>query len=133
MMVGSTPASAVATTRARGVSPRAFARASDMIRSAAAPSEICDELAAVTTPSGLKDGASEAIFSRFTGTRTPSSVSKTEPSGSVTGTTSRLKRPSAMARPAFSWLRAENSSSSSRLSPHCSAIISAESPCGMML
>ena len=38
-----------------------------------------------------------------------------------------------MARPAFSWLCAENSSSSSRLSPHFSAIISAEIPCGTML
>ena len=85
--------------RARGVSPRALARASDMIRSAAAPSEICEELAAVTTPSGLKDGASAAIFSRFTGTRTPSSVSNTLPSGSVSGAISRLKRPSAIARP----------------------------------
>jgi hypothetical protein len=43
MMVGSTPASEVATMRARGVSLSALARASDMIRRAAAPSEICDE------------------------------------------------------------------------------------------
>ena len=110
-----------------------MARASDMMRSAAAPSEICEELAAVTTPSGLKDGASAAIFSRFTGTRTPSSTSKTLPSGRVIGAISRLNRPSAMARPARSWLPAENSSSSSRLMPHCSAIISAESPWGTML
>ena len=96
--------------------------------SAAAPSEICDALAAVTTPSGLKEGVRAAIFSRFTGTRTPSSVSKTEPSGSVTGTISRLNRPSAIARPAFSWLCAANSSSASRLSPHVSAISSAEIP-----
>ena len=133
MMVGSTPARAVATMRARGLSPRALARASDMISSAAAPSEICEELAAVTTPSGLNDGASAAIFSRFTGTRTPSSVSNTLPSASVSGAISRLKRPSAIARPARSWLWAANSSSSSRLMPHCSATISAESPCGMML
>ena len=73
-----------------------------MNSSAAAPSEICEELAAVITPSGLNDGWSAAIFSRFTGTRTPSSVSKRDPSGSVTGTISRLKRPSAMARPAHS-------------------------------
>ena len=110
-----------------------MARVSDMISSAAAPSEICEELAAVTTPSGLKDGARAAIFSRFTGTRTPSSVSNTLPSASVSGAISRLKRPSAMARPARSWLWAANSSSSSRLMPHCSAIISAESPCGTML
>ena len=73
-----------------------------MSMSAAAPSEICEELAAVTTPSGLKDGVSAAIFSRFTGTRTPSSVSKTAPSGSVTGVISGTNRPSAIARPAFS-------------------------------
>ena len=133
MMAGSTPASEVATIRARGGSPRALARGSDMIRSAAAPSEIWEEFAAVTTPSDLNDGASAAIFSRFTGTRTPSSVSNTLPSGSVSGAISRVKRPSAMARPAFSWLRAENSSRSSRLSPHRSATISAESPCGMMV
>ncbi len=104
-----------------------------MMRSAAAPSEICDELPAVTTPSGLKEGASEASFSQLTGTRTPSSVSNTLPSGSVIGAISRLKRPSAMARPAFSWLSPENLSSSSRLIPHFSASISAEMPCGTML
>ena len=89
-------------------------------------------MAAVTTPSGLKEGASAAIFSRFTGTRTPSSTSNTLPSGRVIGAISRLKRPSAMARPARSWLPAASSSSSSRLMPHCSAIISAEIPCGTM-
>jgi hypothetical protein len=50
----------------------------------------------------LKDGASAAIFSRFTGTRTPSSVSNTLPSASVSGAISRVKRPSAIARPARS-------------------------------
>jgi len=104
-----------------------------MNMSAAAPSEICEEFAAVTTPSGLKDGVSAAIFSRLTGTRTPSSVSKTEPSGSVRGTISRVNRPSAIARPACSWLCAANASSSSRLSPHVSAISSAEIPWGTML
>ena len=102
MIVGSTPANAVATTRARGVSPRFFTRVSDMNIRAAAPSEIWDELPAVTTPSGLKDGGSAPILSRLTGTRTPSSVSKTEPSGKDTGAISRANRPSAMARAAFS-------------------------------
>src|SRR2546428_524269 len=71
MIVGSTPARAVPTTRARGRTPSSVARSGDMNMSAAAPSEICEELAAVTTPSGLKDGVSEAILSRFTGPRTP--------------------------------------------------------------
>ncbi len=36
---------------------------SDMISAAAAPSEICDELAAVISPFSTKQGGSEANFS----------------------------------------------------------------------
>ena len=63
MMVGSTPASAVATTRARGLRPSALALASDMSSSAAAPSEIWLEFAAVITPSFKTDGVITAANS----------------------------------------------------------------------
>ena len=51
MMTGSTPAIANECKRAIGVSPSSRARAEVVTRTAAAPSEICDELPAVTTPS----------------------------------------------------------------------------------
>jgi hypothetical protein len=50
---------------------------------AAAPSEICDELPAVTTPSGLNAGCRPASFSIDVSKRIPSSRVITEPSGRV--------------------------------------------------
>ena len=49
--------------RARGVSPSSSALASVIISTAAAPSEICDELPAVCTPSSRATGFSVASFS----------------------------------------------------------------------
>ena len=49
MMVGSAPESAVATTRARGVSPSCLPFASDPISTAAAPSTMPELLPAVCT------------------------------------------------------------------------------------
>ena len=51
MVIGSTPATAKAWKRARGVSPSAFAFSSLMISTAEAPSVIWEELPAVTWPS----------------------------------------------------------------------------------
>ncbi len=86
IITGSTPASENAVNRASGVSPSCSALASDMISIAAAPSEICDELPAVTTPSGLKAGCRPASFSMLVSCRMPSSFVMTSPSGSGTGT-----------------------------------------------
>ena len=52
VVVGIGPTSAWATIRARGRSPEASARSRDIHRTAAAPSEICEELPAVCMPSG---------------------------------------------------------------------------------
>ena len=73
---GSAAASEKSTNRARGVSPSALAFSSLMIRIAAEPSVICDELPAVTRPpssSGLNDGLSLASDSSVV-SRSPSSA-----------------------------------------------------------
>ncbi len=135
MVTGSTPARAKAWNRARGVRPRALAFSSLMMRTAAAPSVICDELPAVTLPSGLKAGFRLARTSAVVSGRIPSSVAMTSlvaaPSSSLTasGRISRSKRPSAVARAASCWLRAPKASRSWRDRSHWSAIISAEMPC----
>src|SRR5918995_591424 len=63
MISGSSPVTGLATIRARGVTPSSFARCSDMITSAAAPSFSGHELPAVTLPPGLKAGSSSRSFS----------------------------------------------------------------------
>ena len=84
--------------------------------SAPAPSEICEETAAVISQSG-RSGASPAIFSSDVSRRGPSSWLK--PSS---GTIWDSNRPSSMARTARWWLSRANSSSWLRLRPHCSQI-----------
>ena len=133
MVMGSTPARAKLWNRARGRSPSAFAFSSLMIRTAAAPSVICDELPAVTLPSSLNAGLSLARDSRLLSGRMPSSRTKTSlplSVSTVTGTISFSNRPSSVARAARLWLSTLNASSSSRLMPHLSAISSAEMPWG---
>jgi len=71
-----------------------------MISRAAAPSLICDELPAVTFPSGLKAGFSVASFSTLESGRTPSSRANTPPSAPDTATISFSNRPSSRARAA---------------------------------
>ena len=73
MVTGSTPARAKAWKRARGVRPRAAAFSSLMMSTAEAPSVICDELPAVTLPSGLKAGFRLARTSAVVSGRMPSS------------------------------------------------------------
>ena len=60
MITGSLAATAKVWKRARGRRPSRPARSSDMMRAAAAPSEICDELPAVMRPSSLKAGRKAA-------------------------------------------------------------------------
>ena len=96
MRRGSAPARAKSTNRARGVRPSSLAFSSVMIRSAAEPSVICDELPAVTLPpssSGRNDGFSLASDSSVV-SRRPSSTFISAPSAPSTGRISRSKRPS---------------------------------------
>ena len=57
IVTGSTPAVAKACSRASGRQPCRAATSEVVISRAAAPSEICEELPAVTTPSSRNDGA----------------------------------------------------------------------------
>ena len=56
--------------------PRAFARSADITTAAAAPSDICDELPAVTVPFAWNAGLSESSASSEVSTRGPSSTLK---------------------------------------------------------
>ena len=76
IMCGSTPAMPKPRKRPRGSRPSCDAFGSDATSTAAAPSTICDELPAVTTPSGMNAGCSEAIFSSVVSRRTASSTAK---------------------------------------------------------
>ena len=124
IITGSTPTVVWSTIRARGVTPSSLARSAVISSTAAAPSEICDELPAVTRPSGLNAGLSPASASSVVSGRMPWSATYVSPL-TENGTISRSKRPSSVAR-AASWCeRSASSSSSCRGSSHLSAIISA--------
>ena len=110
MIWGSLAATAKVWKRARGRSPRAVALSSLMISTAAAPSEICDEVPAVTVPVSEKAGRRPASFSNDVSRRMPSSTS-INPVTSVapgtsgwtrasSGTISLANRPSSVARAA---------------------------------
>ena len=125
---GSSAARVNWTNRARGRSPSAAAFSSLMMRIAAEPSVICDELPAVTRPSGRNAGFSLARVSIDESGRMPSSFVISSPSAPRTGWISRSNRPSAVARAARWWLSAAKASMSSRERPHFSAMSSAEMP-----
>ena len=74
MIWGSLAATAKVWKRARGRSPSDDARSSLMISTAAAPSEICDDVPAVTVPVSEKAGFRPASFSSEVSRRTPSSA-----------------------------------------------------------
>ena len=78
ILIGSTPARAKVWKRALGRRPRSAARDSLMMSRPAAPSPICELLAAVILPSGRKAGLSEprASTSHW---RIPSSVAHQGP------------------------------------------------------
>ncbi len=74
MITGSTPTVVWSTILARGVRPSSSAFSRVITRTAAAPSEICEELPAVTLPSSLKAGFSWESFSSEVSGRIPWSV-----------------------------------------------------------
>ena len=71
MITGSTPTVVWSTIRARAFSPSSSAVSREASSTAAAPSEICDELPAVITPSSLKAGFSSARLSAVVPGRMP--------------------------------------------------------------
>ena len=73
MSTGSTPTTATAWTRASGRQPRAAATSLVVTSSAAAPSEICEALPAVTVPPSSNAGFSPASTSAVVPGRMPSS------------------------------------------------------------
>ena len=124
MIWGSLAATAKVWKRARGAGPSDDARSSLMISTAAAPSEICDDVPAVTVPVSEKAGFSPASFSSEVSRRTPSSASSSPLTSAAPGTSgctrassgtiSLAKRPSSVARAARWCERSANSSISSR-------------------
>ena len=71
IFTGSQPTEVWSRIRARGVRPSASAFSRDISSTAAAPSEICDELPAVIRPSGLNAGLSCESASRVVSGRMP--------------------------------------------------------------
>ena len=119
---GSAPIRHCATIRARGRSCSDLARTASTSSTAAAPSEICEDVPAVCRPSS-STGVSRASASRLVSRRPPSR--STDPSAVFTATTSREKRPCAQAVAARSCERRPNASIWSRDSPRRLAIRSA--------
>ena len=70
------PAVAKETKRASGLMPNALARSADITTAAAAPSDICDELPAVTVPFMWNAGFSASKASSEVSARGPSSTLK---------------------------------------------------------
>ena len=130
MITGSTPTVIASRMRARGVSPSSSAFSRAINSTAAAPSEICEELPAVTEPPSLKAGFSAASASRLVSRRMPWSAAIVCPSTRI-GMISRSKRPSSVARAASRCERKPSSSCSARVTSQRSAISSAERPWGI--
>ena len=142
MSTGSTPTRQVSTMRARGVRPSSLAAGSVIISTAAAPSEICDELPAVCTPSSRATGFSVASFSSDVSRRPSSRCDGVRRAGrlavlvdvggldgdplAVVAALGPRPRPPAAATPARS------ASVSSRVMPHFSAMRSAPSNCDVI-
>ena len=102
-----------------------------MTSTAAAPSLSGQALPAVTVPSGLNTGCSEASFSIVVPGRGPSSCVTSVPSGVVTGTISLSKCPLSRASTARFCEMTAHSSCASRLTLQRSATFSAVRPIGM--
>ncbi len=122
MQEGSTPATAVATTRPSGLVCR------EVTSSAAAPSLIPLELAAVTVPSFWKAGFSFATLSSVVPARGYSSFAKAVPSGRGTGTSSSVNTHARSAASARRWLSTAKASCSVRVILKRRATTSAVSP-----
>ena len=78
--------------RTSGVSPSAAARSDVVMSTAAAPSEICDELPALISPLSTNRVGRLASFSSVAPRRTPSSP-RTSPTAVATGTISSSNKP----------------------------------------
>ena len=135
MICGSLAATANVWKRARGRNPSAAARSSLMTSTAAAPSEICDDVPAVTAPSSENAGRSDASLSRLVSRRTPSSLASLPPvpSGASSvrtgsGRISLAKRPSSVAWAARRCDSRASTSMSAREMCQRRAISSAHSP-----
>ena len=125
MITGSSPASAIAATRARGAAPSRRDRlVGDQHRGGAV-----GDLARRSGREQPLVGERLRDRGELASARMPSSAANFSlvPSSSVTstGTISRAKRPSRVARAALSWLASPKRSRSSRENPQRSAIISA--------
>ena len=127
MSTGSAPATAPEWYRTTGVRPRAAARCGVVTSSAAAPSEICEELPAWITPSSRNDGLSRASVSGLVPRRIPSSA-ETIASPARTGTICASNAPRSTAAAASSCDRDAYSSRSWRDKPQRCAMSSALSP-----
>jgi hypothetical protein len=132
IVTGSTPSTTEVWNRASGRRPSDGAISLVVISSAAAPSEICEEFAAVCTPSGRNAGRTLATLSRVPPRRGPSSVlnSRVVPSSAVTsmGEICAVNRPSSIAAAARRCDSSPMSSARPRSIPHLSAICSAPRP-----
>src|SRR5210317_1058573 len=119
-----------AITRAIGFTPRRVASDSAIITTAAAPSDIDDEVAAVTVPSFLNAGRNVVILSILTLPGVSSSDTVTSPRREliVTGAISSANEPSATARFARVADSVAKASISSREKPYLSAVTWAKCP-----
>ena len=130
MMRGATPATAMPSTRARGVRPCVFAALALASSRAHAPSLTPEALPAVMVPLGRTMGLSLPSASSEV-SRGCSSFETTTASpffcGTVTGVISASKKPRFCASTAFSWERSAIASWSARLMPKSSATFSAVS------
>ena len=136
MIAGSTPATAVETTRASGRRPRDRASSASTTSVAAAPSLIPDEFPAVTDPPSRNAGRSLASASIEVSARGCSSRVTSTGSlffcGTSTGTIWSSKRPPSIAATARWWDSSANASCRSRVTsrsaPYRSTTFSAVSP-----
>ncbi|CUJ15414.1 Uncharacterised protein [Achromobacter ruhlandii] len=124
-----------ATMRASGLTPSFSAVEARISTMAAAPSEIDDELAAVTVPSFLNAGLSVGIFSGMAlvgASSVSTTVSPLRPA-TVTGVISHLKLPSSVAARARRSDSSENASCCSRVNEYLAAQSSANTPMALPL
>ena len=85
----------------------------------------------MTPPPPSKASGSSESFSRVELARGPSSLATSVPSGSLTGTISRSKKPSSCDCTASSWERCAYLSMSARLTSYCLATLTAVRPISM--
>ncbi len=127
---GSCALVAWATMRAIGFRPRLLASSALITTVAAAPSEMLDELAAVTVPSLLKAGFSVGILATSDLPGCSSVANSTSPLrvATLTGTISSANAPEAIAACARLTDSVANASCSSRVKPYLAAVASAKMP-----